>query len=115
MPREIAFRLWHKSEKEMLYESLNSLADRERNDEGILLQWTGLKDKNGKEIYEGDILSAYSDPAPWFVVEWDSKYARFILNHLVNGPFISGIGDETHTKHLTVIGSVYENPELLNK
>lgn len=73
-----------------------------------LMQYTGLKDKNGKMIYENDIL--LFDPDVWgsdegiFQVEWDEKNARFV-----------GYGTaEEWPKYCTIIGNIYENPELIN-
>lgn len=67
-----------------------------------LMQFTGLLDKNGKEIYEGDILSADRNE-PW-VMQWNA-YGRWESNTdaEIN---INWTGWE-------VIGNIYENPELL--
>ena len=86
-------------------------------DDGVLMQYTGLKDKNGKEIYEGDIL-----------------LGRFILDEVEDHIFLSLTEDEKETQSivfvvddifypytnqipedLEVIGNIYENPELLSK
>ena len=90
-----------------------------------LMQYTGLKDKNGKEIYEGDIFQ-FGTKKDWIdgegergVVEWHEKLARFGLD------FSSIYGGEGYTgknqhlvdfiKGLKIIGNIYENPELLDK
>ncbi|MEO9623817.1 MULTISPECIES: YopX family protein [Alphaproteobacteria] len=73
-----------------------------------LMQYTGLKDKNGKEIYEGDIVSAGGEIA---TVEYMRiKEAKFEAS-------ADGAGDLlgfTETD-IDIIGNIYENPELLNK
>jgi len=68
----------------------------------FIMQFTGLKDKNGKEIYEGDLLTHkfYKKPV---AVEWDNCLAMFT----------SGDISLTGTTSLEVIGNIYENPELI--
>lgn len=76
-------------------------------DRFILMQYTGLKDKNGVEIYEGDIVRGVAGE-DW-VVEWGT--AGFILRcacHHPDGDFYSLDPSEVET-----IGNIYENPELL--
>jgi len=78
----------------------------------VLMQYTGLKDKNGKEIYEGDILSFgnWSDTKKpcLFKVYWNAESASFDtwdLRHNKWGGQLDAFSE--------VIGNIYENPELL--
>ena len=82
--REIKFRAWIKSDKEMFDWQKDFFSDMspvmgygtEIDFEGIeLMQYTGLKDKNGKEIYEGDKISFYKKIA---IVEYNAESAQFM-------------------------------------
>jgi uncharacterized phage protein (TIGR01671 family) len=88
------------------------------------MQFTGLLDKNGKEIYEGDILTA--DFYPYMdegvrnylsIVEWEAP-GFMGFKHLVNSTkrgISDGIGEYLEeTEQFEVIGNIYENPELLS-
>nr|DAK30461.1 MAG TPA: YopX protein [Caudoviricetes sp.] len=76
-----------------------------------LMQSTGLKDKNGKEIFEGDIVDYKGREA---VVKWHGSYASFIYR------FVDGLQERVSEwdplflacYHFEVIGNIYENPEL---
>ena len=76
----------------------------------ILMEWMGSKDKTGRDIYEGDIISGcfYGDIC---VVEWvqeDAGWSPF------SRPSFGGCEWESESpKSVTVIGNIYENPELL--
>ena len=78
-----------------------------------LMQYTGIKDKNGKEIYEGDIFKIKYNKKDFMVwVEYSEKYAQFITRCEENILNDEPLGD-LNEKHIEVIGNIYENPELL--
>jgi uncharacterized phage protein (TIGR01671 family) len=132
--REIKFRAWDKRtdqmfSNDMLLESGRQLvifAKRMRPDlpdmqnakgglllpiddkEIISMQYTGLRDKNGKEIYEGDIV--IGDAGIECAVDWDKENARFHANGIRVKQV--GIPAEAFVRR-EVIGNIYENPELL--
>ena len=86
----------------------------------VIMQSTGLLDKNGREIFEGDIVKRYK--SPFFVAEWeyqietvvkreaclllDKKFGKNSATMRFGSPFAK-------SDLLEVIGNVYENPELL--
>ena len=148
--REIKFRAWDKEDKKMFYVpvwffSLNVVGlgmGKEKRDLGInhceLMQYTGLKEKNNKEIYESDLVRIlYTD--------WGSKHLgteeqkkmsleEYLISISIIGEVVWGYDGwelkfkknkyEEHTfgrlrpgKHgrMEVIGNIYENPELITK
>jgi len=85
-----------------------------------MCQYTGLKDKNGKEIYEGDVVelkrSQPNGDIHRFVVEWDAMKAGFYLTlvHMYPKDQESSLRNEfINAKNKTVIGNIYEHPELV--
>lgn len=82
----------------------------ERSIEGAkLMQSTGLLDKNGKEIFEGDILSSESYPAK-SVVEYRTNLGMWV-NCLKEYSYYEYLGNVASDRK--IIGNIYENPELL--
>ena len=81
----------------------------------ILMQSTGLKDKNGKEIFEGDILACETDDEVINVnVFWDEEHALFMFkSKKYNERELLAELVEDNTYPFEIIGNIYENPELL--
>lgn len=78
--------------------------------ENTVCQFTGLHDKDGKEIYEGDIVqSVYYKDFVYKVVYDDNRFASFCLERKKN-MFRHFFGE---AKDCEVIGNIYDNPELL--
>lgn len=112
MQREIKFRAWDSKSQRMYYQGEPDLEDIQSffyhyNDSDELMQFTGLSDKNGKEIYEGDILksSPYSIGAVLF------RNGVFLSEENRDGePFCY---PAFHFSISEIIGNIYENPELM--
>ena len=81
-----------------------------------LMQSTGLKDKNGKEIFEGDILAFKTDDDVINVkIFWDEKHALFMFrSEKYNEEELLAELVEANTYPFEIIGNVYENKELLD-
>jgi uncharacterized phage protein (TIGR01671 family) len=120
MDREIKFRAWNKTKKQMVQSYVHMgknghiyIAFTFPDDEYIPLQYTGLKDKNGKEIYEGDILSCKSkngfEHRSTLRLGWseDEQYGWC----WDSGTIVTGV--DFINERYGVIGNIYENPELL--
>lgn len=128
MTREIEFRAWLKNDKVMTgkvlqitdnpsvqyikFDKIENWKGNQLNNptfadlrDVVLMQYTGLKDKNGERIFEGDIVEIWNLGLCKVVFE---NGAFFIFKkHSFNGLL------HQHTPNGAVVGTIYENPELL--
>lgn len=132
--RTIKFRAWDTTAKAMILDYKigflegtysYSINDEFTNEEYVFMQYTGLKDQNGKEIYEGDILVPTNKEMRSIVkfgeatVGDDFHEQTFVGWYLENK---NGAVDELNDfevnseyRKMEVIGNIHENPELLQK
>ena len=139
--REIKFRAWDVEDKQWYYFVLHSSKkDMEKADHinfaGTIYhylytvrldykswgQFTGLKDRKGKEIYEGDILKTKVYPLKSFEVYWREECASFSMIDRKDGHIELFKFSNVSLKNIEIIGNIFEgalpkykNPELLNK
>lgn len=101
--REIKFRAW--DGKEMTDVPVNHSGYRLNellegiSDNYTLMQYTGLKDKNGVEIYEGDVM--------------DSPRGNIAIVYEIATGFFGNFRDGENPEYYEILGNIYENPELL--
>jgi uncharacterized phage protein (TIGR01671 family) len=74
-------------------------------------QFTGKKDTNGKEIYEGDIVKTDNE-SNVMVIEWCDKFASFVICKK-GWLFRHFFGEGLEANKCEIIGNIYENPELV--
>jgi len=111
--RPIKFRAWDKRFKRMVYDSPMAILYLNDSDHE-LMQYTGLHDKNGKEIYEGDIVRATANGNRKYQIVWQGYglgnwwIADIQRDNLIPNKI------PINLNAIEVIGNIYENEELLN-
>ena len=129
--REIKFRAWDKERKIMtevkeiffdnefarleFWEGNVSCYEHKYFDEVETIQYTGLKDKNGQEIYEGDILK--DNKSRISKVIWHGSFAGFVYEYVDKSNKVYSNPNNLHLCYMKmeVIGNVYENRNLLQE
>ena len=116
--REIKFRMWSKDVNRYWYDPVNVYDCLKQSkipehkglyDDMVWQQFTGMKDKNGTEIYEGDIVKGLYKDTDYN--HWDEIKASVVYCDRFAG---FSVGCENWVKQtIEVIGNVFENPELL--
>lgn len=128
MNRELKFRAWHKEKNVMVYDNeddscgywdgccnsnvgmINTILNAEWYKVYEFMQYTGLDDKNGKEIYEEDILKVhYRGMSGVGYVEYDNDYCEYRI--IINAD--KDYFNLWENIDLEKIGNIYDNPELL--
>jgi uncharacterized phage protein (TIGR01671 family) len=126
--REIKFRAWNIAEKEM-YPSvgfrdtdcgrfiireqfmMGVKTEIEMSSNIVLMQYTGIKDKNGIEIYEGDVVTTYGN----------TDKQKYEIKYLGTGYHLQSLSLKDNcslmqaNERLEIIDNIHENPELLEK
>lgn len=77
-------------------------------------QYTGLTDKNGTKIFEGDILHRAYHPAEDLIVEWNDGSYNFLQRIHPRWGYQSLCCTQNAVEHLKVIGNIHDDPELLD-
>jgi uncharacterized phage protein (TIGR01671 family) len=126
--REIKFRAWDKVKKEWDYTGCDISGYGDTFGIGTpptieISEFTGLKDKNGKEVWEGDLIAHEEYINQPSVVKWDEKRGGFscweLSRKLCDGKMSEE--DWNHRDFINisgnriVIGNIYENPNLIKK
>lgn len=105
--RTIKFRAWDTKRDKMIPIDTERLGQYLILPHYIPMQFTGLLDKNGKEIYEGDIVNTPDGDTK--VMWWEAGFYFKYLENKNRGDYI-----KINTKECDIIGNIYENPELLS-
>ena len=130
MNNRFKFRVWDKLAKRMIYPHndnqqhfiidlngrFHNLQNGSGGDDYVIQQYTGLTDKNGNLIFEGDIVQ-YNQNSSYdnmdFIAKWGDDKLGFIFQSNSGEQLVNQTPHLNRFKHLEVVGNIFENPELL--
>ena len=128
--REIKFRAWLKEKKEMIdnarpdffRKQLHYLRGNSAGGQDVLgvstedielMQYTELKDKNNKEIYEGDIVKLRANHGIG-VIKYYDEWGAFVIEYIKPRPIVV-LGTNYYKEDIEVLANIYENSELIKE
>ena len=85
----------------------------ENTDDFTINQYTGYEDKTGKRIFEGDIVQFGKKKKDRFIVVWNDY--KFVFKKVGSKSLTDKFASWGRLKHVTILGNIYETPELLKK
>lgn len=116
MNRPIKFRVWDKLIKKMMGDQPWIPFD---NPEYVFMQYTGLNDKNGMEIYEGDIVIGISgnidNPVFYETIKWSANGSFVSIRFFEEKQSTAKNIDVAKARTWEVVGNIFETPELIDK
>lgn len=116
---DIKFRFYNNKLKEFVSECnlegiLREKGPWENLKDVIPNQYTGLKDKNGKEIYESDIIKFFEETVEEGIY-FSIKVIEYLLEEVGSNMIFTGFCLDAYSHECEIIGNIYENPELIPK